>query len=1289
MSGRLRDYEFQISYGPADDRLHSFYIPALERSVRYDRSAGFFSSSALAVAAAGIARLIQNDGRMRLLVGAQLSEDDVAAIAAGHSLAERVANLYLTKLPDPEDMLIRKRLEALAWMVADGTLEIRVVLPVGPDGQPLPADQAHDYYHPKEGVFSDEAGDQIAFSGSVNESETAWVHNYEQFAVYRSWDATRPYLAQVAQRFERLWDGTETDWVALPIPEAVRLRLLQFRPDQAPKLDPLEYIPKPKGTVQVREKPKDGSGGPVQERLTLQFVRDAPYLPNAHGLGAATSAVIPWPHQSRVADAIVQRFPERFLLADEVGLGKTIEAGLAIRQLVLSGRVKRCLILTPKSVLRQWQEELHEKFVLGVPRYDGATFWNVRGEEIAATTPNPFDSVPLLLASSQLMKRRERQEQLVSALPWDLVVVDEAHHARRMDFLTDRYRPNRLLELLMVLRERTRGLILLTATPMQIDPLEVWDLLRVLGLGGKWGAAQESFLGFFRELRKGFDDADWNFVFDLVRDYFATGGSEDPVFAATALAKIGLVDWESIRSLPTSTKRSHILHGLSTSARAVVMEYAKRHTPLRRFVFRNTRSLLREYQRRGILKANVPHRDPSLQWIPMRQAERDLYERIEEYITHFYAKYESERKGLGFIMTVYRRRLTSSFYAIERSLERRLAFLKGQAQSPGLDDDDLEQDDLEMDVAEAMPVEEGNLFLGEIVYVEEFLRDLRQLAGDSKYEWLVQQLGEVLKKRETVIIFTQYADTMDYLCDQLRQVYGSQVACYSGRGGEQWQDGQWVKTTKEYIKNAFRDGERIKILVCTEAASEGLNLQTCGALINFDMPWNPMRVEQRIGRIDRIGQVHERVWIFNYFYEDTIEALVYQRLSDRIDWFTTVLGDLQPILSRVARSIQTLAMLPSAERQRRLEQEMAELRDELEQHQVAGLKLDEYLDGDVSAHKEDVPITLADLAAILTTSPSLRDRFKPHPSLEKAYLVSWHDSLVPVTFDPTVYDAHPDTVRLLSYGEPLLDDLLAQVEPPAAAEDGTGLFRGTSDSPVPMRAYYRPAGSAVQAIGKYAELAQVFSTPSELKWNDAQVAQAEADLKERLAAVGRGEAAVTQARRRAEYLALVERARTVLLRTALVELALGQKPTLFDQGLPIAFAESAITGLRRHKYPFAPLLHLVDVSGLVPSPTDPFFVSIQDRSDQSLRQQFENLKDQAEVLVKQLATKKTPFDRGEEGASDGMQVEVKSVLLAVGESATPIEEAAPGSAPFLYERQRRPLKAWTSTCDEMAQGSVS
>ncbi len=144
---------------------------------------------------------------MRLLCGAQLSREDVEAIKRGEELGKTVGERMVGCLAEPQDQSLRARLEALAWMVAQGTLEIRVVLPKGPDGHPLPAEQAREYYHPKEGVFEDAAGDRIAFSGSSNESEASWQWNYEVFAVYRSWDYSNAYLLGVVQRFEALVAG--------------------------------------------------------------------------------------------------------------------------------------------------------------------------------------------------------------------------------------------------------------------------------------------------------------------------------------------------------------------------------------------------------------------------------------------------------------------------------------------------------------------------------------------------------------------------------------------------------------------------------------------------------------------------------------------------------------------------------------------------------------------------------------------------------------------------------------------------------------------------------------------------------------------------------------------------------------------------------------------------------------------------------------------------------------------------------------------------------------------------
>lgn len=1237
----LRDLTLNISYGPTDNRVDGFFVPALSASVCYERAAGFFSSTMLAVAATGVAKLISTGGTMRLLVGADLSEQDVEAIRKGADLAARVAERLKGRLVIAPDVLVKRRLEALAWMVSTGQLEIQVVLPKGPDGHPLPASQSESYFHPKEGIFTDAEGNQVAFSGSINESATAIEDNYESFCVYFSWNESKPYLAQVKRRFDRLWKHEEDGWIAMPIPEAAKQELLKYRPAVAPTRDPKELAEDDEPTGDDTTLPDDGEkpttvDADQRERILFRFVKDAPHLLNAGRLGMTTCTVTPWPHQTKVADILVSRFPERFMLCDEVGLGKTVECGLALRQLVVAGRVRRLLILVPKSVLKQWQEELYEKFVLNVPRYDGQSFRDVFDRELRPNAENPWDAYPMLLSSSHLAKRRERQEEIAQAKKWDLVIVDEAHHARRKDFLNrDQYRPNRLLELLngtgqiIGLKDKTDGLWLATATPMQIDPVEVWDLLKVVGMGGRWGAGENNFLRYFEELRdarESFQKADWPFVLGMIDDYLATGGTLDENFARVAESKVGFVEWDQIKSLPTSGNQGGVLRQLTPGARTVLIEMARRHTPIHRFVHRNTRALLREYRSRGMLKENVPEREPRSEFIPMKPDEDNLYRRIEEYIREFYQKYEAERRGLGFIMTVYRRRLTSSFYAMRCSLERRLRYLKGGQEDDGtlFDDDDLEQEELESDVAESLvpAIQDeamNRLLLGEIAYVEEFLADLRKLGTDSKLEQLLRDLTDILKRRESVIIFTQYADTMDYLRERLRQVYGAQVACYSGRGGEYWDGSKWVGTSKERIKNEFRQATTLKFLICTESASEGLNLQTCGVLINWDMPWNPMRVEQRIGRIDRIGQQYAKVWVRNYFYDRTVEADIYGRLDDRIGSFEHVIGELQPILMRVGQVIERAAMAKQADREAIIEQEVACINAAVRSEEIASLDLDRFVDDAVEAASEQpTPVTLPELETLLVKSNALGERFRPHPEITGAHLVDWHGDFRAVTFDPAVFDEHPNTVTLLSFGSSLLDEMLAAIDDPADTQRNGVVAKLDMDCRGEVVGYFR------DGAGPSAQVPTLRDLRGLLDAGDA-VVQPEVlpSMKAEFAAATRDRqtwsATIDQTRSRATKSAIEEECRQLLMEAAYIELAKASHPDLFDDLPSPEFSIVAIENLRRHGYPFQGAIAAVSLVGLTVRDNDPVFLKLLNRRRDALDRRFggitEKLKDALNRLV--------------------------------------------------------------------------
>jgi hypothetical protein len=1071
----LKDYPFKISYDAVDDRLHDFFLPALERSVRYHRSTGFFSSGALAQAATGIVRLIQNGGTMRILCGAQLSVEDVEALRKGASLTGKVSEAMVGCLKDPTDESMKARLEALAWLVAQGRLDIKVVLPRGADGYPMAANDCRDYYHPKEMVFEDAEGNLLGTTGSNNESQNGWEHHYETFSVYTSWmrgDATEPiypmvpYIRQIEFRMKALWEGTDPGWIAMDIPEAAKAKLLKFTPKSAPFHDPFERVQPAPLPVPM------ATGATPRERLLFQFLREAPRLPNGHLLGLETAAITPWPHQRAVMKKVVDAWPQSFLLCDEVGLGKTIEAGLALRQLLLSGNVKRALLLVPKAVMRQWQEELHEKFALHIPRYQAGKVLDIHNQPIPFSGP-VWDAFPLLLASSQLVKRRENHLELLTAKPWDLILVDEAHHARRKDFNDGT--PNRLLELLRGregrpgLKSRTQAIYLMTATPMQVHPVEVWDLLRLLGMGGEWGSEQR-FNHFFNQLQVSVNDPDrdWDFLLDMVQDHLLLGGEILPRFRQSVESTLNVVEAATVLNLPAQKARKGTISHLSAEARTLLDRLIAWHTPLRRFMCRNTRELLRKYHEQGLLKAHVPDRIPQNIWVNLVGAERDLYERIENYITEFYKLLEGQAKGKGFIMTVYRRRLTSSFDALKKSLEKRLAKLEGQ-QAALLDDDDVDaSDDYIPAIAQELDLEElaeqGEVLQTEIDYLRDFIQAIKQLPGDSKFERLQAELQNIFLARNKVIVFTQFTDTMDSLRERLRLVYGKSVACYSGRGGERYDGVGWIPVDKEEVKRAFREKEDIKILLCTESASEGLNLQTCGDLINFDMPWNPMRVEQRIGRIDRIGQVFRQVHIKNFFFEDTVEADVYRALEQRIGSFVLVVGRIQPILHRVEATIERLAMSSPDDRKARLKKELKDLDDQWAQGD-GGLDLAQTLAEVPEAPTLDPPpLTMADLERVLTKESTLATAFVADQGLPGAWILTWGGKTHRVTFNPKLYDEHPTKLSFLTFGTELLDALLASVPTPDPGGPGEGYCLATRGGEESVSALFANRESGITLI---------------------------------------------------------------------------------------------------------------------------------------------------------------------------------------------------------------------------------
>jgi hypothetical protein len=1015
----FRDLGLAGTYSATEDRVNEFYVPLLKQAVAYDRVTGYFRSSSLSLAAAGLSRFISNGGLMRMIAGVEFNEDDIKAILDGAPLDDVLATRLLASPLEATDIVTEHRLETLAWLVREGRLQIKVGVPVDIHGRPLRRDQTNRYFHSKYGILRDLEGNQIAFMGSNNETASGLAKNDETFSVFPSWMQQvwewngRP----IVDRFEKHWqDQPDKGWKILPLPEAVREKLVEWVKDKGappPEIDPEE-------TAVESDADEDAQ--------RLAFVVAAPSIEGGTGVGFATAGVEAWPHQLAIARRAVDTFPRSYLLADEVGLGKTIEAGLILRELLISGRVQTALLLVPASVLRQWQEELDEKFGLRIPRLEGNRFLTRDDIEIPWSQVSPWNAFPVVLASSHLARRRARRLEVLAAGPWDIVLVDEAHHARRQGSKADDT-PNSLLALLLEMRARGlwKALYLASATPMQMHAHEAWDLLHLLGLTKRWGSSAATFERYYRQLREDFPAREWEFLKAMQEDFFSDPAvNSDPVLSEAVKTSLGLAKSRVIRKFSQQGLTTASAEHLPSDSRHWFDEWLRQHTPTRERVFRTTRAVLRQYKAEGILPkgATIPVRHVYDRFIPFTAAEEKLYQRIETYIARFYDAYMNgpkAQKPLGFIMTVYRRRLTSSFLAIERSLRRRRDVLLGNASAEAL----LDPDDLAAIESSALIDMDDLSKTGKAVATEanelgDFLEELAQRPPDeSKMEYLHNELDDAFKQgHETAIVFTQYTDTMDYLRNQLTPWYGAKVICYSGRGGERWNPAtrEWIPLTKAQVKNLFREGKEVKILLGTDSLSEGLNLQTCGKLINYDMPWNFMRVEQRIGRIDRING-RPQVEISNYFYKGTIEEQVYSGIRRDYDWFTDIVGPAQPVLGKVESILEGLTMAsPGADRQGLVQDKIEEIRQAIEQAQAQAVTLADVGSAATLTSGKQPAIDLPGLERVLLRVEATKSKLRPHETESGVYLLQTSLNPPPVTFRRSVLERLSPAVRLLTYG---------------------------------------------------------------------------------------------------------------------------------------------------------------------------------------------------------------------------------------------------------------------------------
>ncbi len=946
---------YESNFGGSNTLVGRFYRPLLANAVQYDRLAGYLSLQNLADALQGIESAFEAEGEIRIIASKRLSQVNKPVLTDDAPLSEEGES----------------RLALIAQMLDEGRLQLKI-------GEPRNNSDS-GIFHPKLGIATDADGNRISFEGSINETYNAWYRNYERFKVHRSWDEVEnEYVKEDVKTFERLWNEEHEDVEITGIDEAIERDILDWQPESDEEIE--EHV----------ERLKKSSEPPASEATVSRIVNERDLLPGAVHIAEDISSIEPWPHQRVIADTATSIYPESLLFCDEVGLGKTIEAGLTISRLITIGEVSDAMLLVPATVQPQWQEELLEKFNINAYSYEysGAqrVLRDAYGREHSLSDYETLDAwddshigefvadrdePTVVLASWHTARRTQNmgmfspsvhwQEEHPGDPPkdqfeWDITLVDEAHHGRE---------GTNLYDLLTELQNDTACTYVLTATPMQLEITELFDLLRLCDLPEGWNE-REAFDTYFeiqQELSETLEEigaiesktveeilpdiaSKWNYEpyegithlrtwAGMIQSFVQTHDDvaerveqqiDDSGFSLSerrrlnrilGTGRLGTRDWKDKFS------------NLSVDGLRFLLELGEETTPVKSRVFRNTRQTLRMCQRANLLTENIPRRDIETRSVELGEAE-PLYDRVEEYISKVYDQSKKllegkEKTAIGFVMTTYRQRLTSSLHAVEQSLQRRRDGLRSDLR----DVSEVSESDLTTgaiaDREEVLQREYGltvdeigasgsageRVRKFELSELEDFIARLYDVPEDPKLEQLMQDLNELsARARDTVIIFTQYTDTLDAIKEKVSLSHHD-VGTYSGGGGEIYNpdEKEWDGVSKERVKREFTDSDGdLSILVCTDSASEGLNLQTCDALINYDLPWNPMKVEQRIGRIDRIGQMNEEVLIWNYVYDETVEEDIYERLGERINLFEQAVGPLRPILDGLEGELQNVAM---------------------------------------------------------------------------------------------------------------------------------------------------------------------------------------------------------------------------------------------------------------------------------------------------------------------------------------------------------------------------------------------
>lgn len=843
----------------------SFLMQHLAGARSYKRIAGYFTSSLFEVAGEALELIPE----VKIVCNVDIHPDDLKVAQLRES---KMLGRWNDRALEAEALLNRERYRRLDAFLAKHGQAVRIA-----------PDDICGFVHGKAGVITLANGARLGFIGSMNETRSGWQRHYEIL-----WEDESPEgVAWIEEEFDFLWDA------AKPLPQAV-VREVHRRSHRRE----IEFI-------EIDDDENLAPAALIESPLYREGLQLQPWQQ-----GFLTECL---QHQQLYGTV-------RLLLADEVGLGKTLSlATAALTLCLLSDKENRthrpAVIFAPATLTAQWQTEILDKLGIPTARWDtvGKVWLDVDERVLSPAGREQIIHCPLRIGivSTGLMIRDSLEKQCLLETRFGVVILDEAHKARtRRGLGKGAGTPNELLAFMRAIAARADHVLLGTATPIQTSTADLWDLLGILHQGhgrfvlghdlAPWHRPEdvlkiiagrtevESLARAWELLRsplprmESTDEARARRLFSAIRQDLSLRGGE----------------WHTNRSLADLTEETREILDEELERRIAGATLLQRENPLVRHVVLRKRQQLEDaglLARVGVdvhperTQVSEPHAFDTLFEGKALRTPEDFRQAYGE--ARAFGKALAKRgKGSGFMKNLMEQRICSSIHAGLATAER---LLQGDSEH---EEDEEQETNLRLETSE-----EHDVLL-------RLITRLKRLGSDPKMEAIIHFLDKEKWLRLGVIVFSQYYDTAKWVADSLAARYKEEaVGLYAGAERSRlYQGSDSVSIERETLKRMVAE-HQVRIMVATDAACEGLNLQTLGALINIDMPWNPTRLEQRLGRIKRFGQSRQTVDMLNLVFEQTVDEKIYQRLSERMKNRYDLFGSLpDTIKAEWIENIETL-----------------------------------------------------------------------------------------------------------------------------------------------------------------------------------------------------------------------------------------------------------------------------------------------------------------------------------------------------------------------------------------------